>query len=153
MSARLLQEKLMIRLMLSRSTLALLAPAAVLMAACGSSSEPAAEDHVAVRFDIAVNGAMMVDDTIRLHAGAVDTVRFTFYNAADENLDAHEDEHYSGLVFPGGVHAAAATDAGAHFSQIVTNTESAGVVGVATVGYGHDAMADENSFPAPFKFE
>ena len=143
----------MIRMKLSRSTFALLAPAAVLVAACSSSSEPAAEDHVAVRFEVAVNGAMMVDDTIRLHAGAMDTVRFTFYNAEDEDLDAHEDEHYSGLVFPGGVNAAAATDSGAHFSQIVVNTESVGVVGVATVGYGHDSLADENSFPTPFKFE
>jgi len=143
----------MIRLILSRSTCALLAPAAVLMAACGSSSEPAAEDHVAVRFDVAVNGVMMVDDTIRLHAGRVDTVRFTFYNAAGEDLDAHEDDHYGGLVFPGGINAAAATDSGAHFSQVVTNLESAGVVGVATVGYGHDSLADENSFPTPFKFE
>jgi hypothetical protein len=143
----------MIRMKLPRPCLALLAPAAVLAAACGSSSEPAAEDHVAARFDLAVNGAMMVDDTIRLRAGAVDTVRFTFYNAADDNLDAHEDEHYSGLAFPGGVNAAAATDSAAHFSQIVTNSEAAGVVGVATVGYGHDSMADEKSFPAPFKFE
>lgn len=143
----------MVPMKLSHVSFALLAPAAVLVAACGSSSEPAAEDHVPAHFEIAVNGAMMVDDTIRLHAGAVDTVRFTFYNAADEDLIVHEGEHYSGLVFPGGVNASAATDSAAHYSQIVTNAEAAGVVGVATVGYGHDAMADESSFPTPFKFE
>ena len=143
----------MIRTTPSHSTFALLASAAVLVAACDSSSEPAAEDHTPARFDMAVNGVVMSDDTLRLHAGAVDTVRFTYYTAADESLDPHEDDHYSGLAFPGGVNAVAATDSLAHFSQIVTNTEAAGSKGMATVGYGHDSMADENSFPTPFKFE
>jgi hypothetical protein len=135
------------------AALTLFAAGAALVAACDSSEEMAAEDHTPVRFDIAVNGITMVDDTIRLHAGLVDTVRFTFFTAADDDLVDHETDHYSTLTFPGGVAATAATDPTAHFSQIVTNTEAAGIKGAAAVGYGHDAAADENSFPTPFKFD
>ncbi|MDH4132102.1 MAG: hypothetical protein OEW17_04620 [Gemmatimonadota bacterium] len=134
-------------------SLMLLTAGAALIAACDSSEEMAAEDHTPVRFDMAVNGATMADDTLRLHAGVVDTVRFTYYNAADESLDSEELTHYSSLTFPGGVNATAATDSAAHYSQVVTNTEAAATVGVASVGYGHDAAADEASFTTPFKFE
>lgn len=130
----------------------LLVSAVVLGVACGSSDETPAEDHTPVRFEMSVNGVAMTD-TLRLTAGGVDTVRFTFYNAEDDNLDDHEADHYSGLEFPGGVNATATTELDAHFTQVVVNTEGAGSAGVATVKYGHDAAADENSFPAPFKFE
>jgi hypothetical protein len=130
----------------------LLAPTAALALACGSTDETAPEDHTPVRFTAAVNGNAMTD-TLRLTAGATDTVRFTFYNAADEDLSDHETDHYSNLVFPGAVSATVTAHVGAHFTQVVVNAEGAGTGGMASVEYGHDAQADEFSFPVPFKFE
>lgn len=127
----------------------------LVLAACGDSNEPEAEDHTPVRIEATVNGgAVITDDTLRLTAAAgIDSVRLTFYNAADENLDIAEDEHFSLLTFTpaAGITATVATDR--HFRHAVEVTAPAGTAGDVEVGYGHDAAADENTFILYFKVE
>jgi len=126
---------------------------AALLAACSDSNEPAAEDHTPVRLELAVNGTAMADDTVRLTAGGSDTVRVTFYNAGDENLDAHEDDHYSALTFLPATGLTSTVDSTHNFRHEVVNTLAAGVTGDIDIGYGHDAAADEHTFTVAYKVE
>lgn len=126
---------------------------ATLVAACSDSNEPPAEDHTPVRVELAVNGVAMADDTVRLTAGGSDTVRVTFYNAGDENLDAHEDDHYSALTFLPATGLTATIDSTHHFRHEVVNTVAAGTTGDIDIGYGHDAAADEYTFTVAYKAE
>ncbi|MBK9065748.1 MAG: hypothetical protein KA180_02730 [Gemmatimonadales bacterium] len=129
--------------------LALLAVGAVL-AACSDSNEPAAEDHTPVRFEVAVNGTLVTDDTLRLTTGGTDSVRVTFYNQSDENLDVAEDEHFSLLTFTPAAGLTATMDAAHHFRHGVAVTATAGDTGSVAIGYGHDALADEHTFALAF---
>jgi hypothetical protein len=124
-----------------------------LLAACSDSNEPPAEDHTPVRLELAVNGVAMADDTVRLTAGGSDTVRVTFYNVGDENLDVAEDEHYSTLTFLPATGLASTLDTIHHFRHEVVNTVAAGTPGNLDIGYGHDAAADEYSFTVAYKVE
>jgi hypothetical protein len=118
-----------------------------ILVGCGDSTEPAHEDHTPVRFEATVNGAAVTDDTLRLSATAgVDTVRFTFFNAADDNLDDHEADHFSLLTFTPAAGIATTVDPSHHFRHAVEVTAPAGTAGDVEVGYGHDATADEYSF-------
>ena len=121
--------------------------------ACSNSEAPA-EDHVAVRIEVAVNSAVVTDDTLRLTNGQIDTVRITFYNKSDENLDVAEDEHYSLLTFTPAANITATMDPNHHFRHGVVTTAVAGTVGTLDIGYGHDALADEETFTGlKFKVE
>ncbi len=117
---------------------------------CSDSTEPAHEDHTPVRLEATVNGVIVTDDTLRLATGATDSVRITFYNQADENLDVAEAEHYSVLTFTSsaGITATASTDR--HFRHGVAVTAPAGTAGDVNVGYGHDIAADEHNFPLAY---
>lgn len=127
--------------------------AAALLAACSDSNEPPAEDHTPVRLELTVNGVAMADDTVRLTAGGSDTVRATFFNAGDDNLDAHEDDHYSTLTFLPATGLTSTLDSTHHFRHEVVNTVSAGTTGDLDIGYGHDAAADEYTFTVAYKAE
>ena len=133
-------------------------PAAVLLsgalaAACSNGNEPPAADHDPVRYTATVNGVLMTDDTLRLTAGATDTVQVSFFNAADDNLDDVEAQHYSGLAFTPATGLTATREAAHHYRQVIVNTLGAGVAGDLAVGFGHDTLADEHSFPAAYKTE
>lgn len=134
---------------LAVSAIALLAATASL--ACSDSTEPGHEDHTPVRFVVTVNNVPVTDDTLRLSATAgVDTVRFTFYNQADDNLDAHEADHFSLLTYTPAAGIASTVDPDHHFRHAVEATAAVGTAGDVDVGYGHDAAADEHSFPTHF---
>jgi len=129
-----------------------LVAAGALLAACGDSNEPAAEDHTAVRFGVAVNGTPFTD-TLRLTAGGTDSVRLSFFNQSGENLDVAEDEHFSLLTFTPATGLTATMDATHHFRHGVAVTATAGDTGTVAIGYGHDALADEETFFLPFKIQ
>lgn len=140
------------------SPLSRLAPSALLLtgallAACSDSTEPPAEDHTPVRLELAVSGAAMADDTVRLTAGGSDTVRISFFNAGDEDLDAHEDDHYSSLTFLPATGLTSTIDSTHHFRHEVVNTAAAGTTGDIDIGYGHDSAADEHTFTVAYKVE
>jgi hypothetical protein len=140
---------------MSRSLLfSALGVCAILSSACDDSKEPvAAEDHSPVRVTFAVNGAAMTTDTLFLPAGQTVTVRATFYNAADDNLDDVETEHFSLLTFiPAGL-ATATIDAAHHYTHTVQVQGAAGTVGDVDIGYGHDALADEHTLTAKVKIQ
>jgi hypothetical protein len=127
----------------------------LVLAACSDSNEPEAEDHTPVRIEATVNGgAVITDDTLRLTAAAgTDLVRLTFYNAADENLDAHEDDHFSLLTFTPAAGITATVTPDHHFQHDIEVTAPAGTAGDVEVGYGHHAAADEHTFTLHFKVE
>jgi hypothetical protein len=124
-----------------------------LLTGCSDGNEPAAEDHVAVRIEAAVNGTAVTDDTLRLTTGGTDSVRITFYNQSDENLDVAEDEHYSLLTFTPATGLTATMDDTHHFRHGVAITAPAGTTGTVDIGYGHDAAADEESFTVSYKIQ
>ncbi len=127
--------------------------AGALLAACSDSNEPAAEDHTPVRFEVAVNGTLVTDDTLRLSTGGTDSVRLTFYNQSDENLDVAEDEHFSLLTFTPATGLVSTMDATHHYRHAVAVTATAGDTGTVDIGFGHDTLADENTFSLPFKIQ
>ena len=136
----------------TRHTSFCLLAASLLVAAC-DSNEPAAEDHVAVRADVTVGGVAVVDDTLRLSTGGTDSVRITFYNQSDEDLDVAEDEHFSLLTFTPATGIVADMDPTHHFRHGVAITAVAGSTGTVDIGYGHDAAADEETFTVAYKIQ
>jgi hypothetical protein len=137
---------------IARLALGLLA-AGSLLSACNSDEATGAENHTPVRLDLAVNGTAMPDDTLRLHTGQTDTVRITFWNSDDENLDVAEDEHYSALTFAPATGLGVTLDTTHHFRHSVVVTAAGGTKGSVDLGYGHDALADEESFPVAFRVD
>lgn len=125
---------------------------AALVAAC-DSTEPPAEDHTPVRVVAAVNGTLMADDTLRLTDAGTDTVRLTFYNQSDENLDVAEGEHFSLLTFTPAPGLAVTMDPSHHFRHQVVVTAVAGTTGTVDIGYGHDAAAAEEAFSIAYTVE
>jgi hypothetical protein len=115
------------------------------LAACGDSeTAPAADDHTPVSYTI------LLDDTgatapYTLTEGRTVRIRIKFLNAASEDLDAVEGEHFAGLTFTPASLATVAAVADHHFQFDVTGATSG--TGTLQVGFGHDALADETTFP------
>ncbi len=118
---------------------------AVVVAGCSSDETTATEDHDPVSVTLSVNGVTNPDGKLHLPEGQTVTVRATFLNAAGDNLDDVEGEHFSLLTFtPAGI-ATATVDPAAHYSQQVVVNAAAPATGTVMVGFGHDALADEHS--------
>jgi hypothetical protein len=132
--------------------LAALAASVALSLACSDSEAPA-EDHTPVAFLVLVNNVEVVGDTVPLTANGTDSIRIKFVNAEDDTLDDVEAEHYSLLTFNPSAGIAATVDPNHHFRHEVVTTAAAGTAGDLTIGYGHDALADENQFPVAFKVQ
>jgi hypothetical protein len=124
-----------------------------LVIGCGDSEAPA-EDHTPVTFSVTVNNVVVTDDTVRLTTGGgIDTVHISFFNAANEDLDHAEAEHFSLLTFTPAANITATMDPDHHFRHGVVTTAAAGTAGDLDIGFGHDALADENTFHMKFKVE
>lgn len=124
---------------------------ATLALACSNSEAPA-EDHTPVTFE--VNGVPSdTTDTIAFTASATDTVQLTFFNAANDNLDDAEAEHYSSLTFTPSTGIAATRRASHHFRHDVVVGAVSGQAGDLDIGFGHDTLADENSFHLHYKVQ
>jgi hypothetical protein len=140
--------------MSERSTFLLAALASGALAIGCSNSEAPAEDHTPVTFSVTVNNVLVADDTVRLTSGGqTDTVHISFFNAASENLDHAEADHYSALTFTPAANITATMDPSHHFRHGVVTTAVAGTVGTLDISYGHDALADEYTFSVKFKVE
>lgn len=115
------------------------------MAGCSSDETMAAEDHDPVSVTLSVDGVTNPDGKLHLPEGQTVTVRATFLNAAGDNLDDIEGEHFSLLTFdPAGL-ATPTMDPNAHYSHEVVVTAAASATGTVMVAFGHDALADEHS--------
>ena len=119
----------------------------LLASACDSneSTDEGGPDHTPVRVVFAVNGTQITGDTLFLPAGQTVTVRGTFYNAADDDLDDVETTHFSKLTFNPGTLGTATVDLNAHYTHSVQVQGAATSTGTVDVGYGHDELADEHT--------
>ena len=132
---------------LSRHLLPLAASTTLVLAtACGGDeTQSPADDHTPVRYSVLIDN-VEATPPFNLTAGDTVTVRFKFFNAADEDLDTVESSHFAGLTFTPTSLATVERDATHHF-QFDVAPETAGN-GSLVVSYGHDEQADETAFPA-----
>lgn len=123
----------------------LLLLAAFLATACSDNEAPPAEDHTPRSYSIQVND-VPVSAPYTFVAGQTVRVRIKFFNAAQDDLDEVEDSHFGGLTFNPASLATAVRVADHNYQFDVTG----GTAGTGTlqVGYGHEATADEHTFPA-----
>ena len=120
--------------------------AAAAVVGCSSDETVATEDHDPVSVTFSVDGAPPSGDgKLHLPEGQTVTVRATFLNAGGDNLDDIEDSHFSSLTFDAAGIATPTMDPNAHFSHEVMVNAAAATTGTVTVGFGHDAAADEHS--------
>jgi hypothetical protein len=117
--------------------------AAALTLACSSSEAPA-EDH---------NPVTDTSDTVVFAAGTNDTVVLTFFNAANDNLNDVEAEHFSTMTFTPPDSITATRLSAHHFQQHLVIGNVAGQVGDLDIGFGHDTLADEHSFSLHYKIQ
>ena len=133
-------------MILSRPLVRLAASAAiVLVAACGGDESQATDDHVAATFSV------LIDDVpatapLTFTSGETVRVRLKFVNAAGEDLDDVEAEHFGGLTFSPASLATVVPASDHHFQFDVTGGTPG--TGTVQVSYGHDSAADEVTFPA-----
>ena len=116
------------------------------LGAC-SSDETGPDVHTPTTVKLFVNG---VDETanLSLPSGATTLVVVKFYDQHGDEMTTIETEHFSTLTFTPVALATPADVSGHHFQHNVTAQATAGT-GTVMVGFGHDAMADEDSF-GPF---
>ena len=124
---------------------------ALALGACDSDEATSVEEHAPDNITFIVNGDTLATDTLVLTEGTVDTARIIFTEGTD-NLDDVEAEHYSGLVFTPAA-GTALLDPAAHYTHRVTVSAFAGDTGHVVVGFGHDTLADEHSFPRPYRVQ
>jgi hypothetical protein len=126
---------------INRILLSLL-PVAV-AAGCGSDESPAPEDHTPTTYSLLINDVPVTAPYTFASAQTV-RVRIKFFNAAQDDLDDVESEHFGGLAFNPASLATAVRLADHHYQFDVTG----GTPGTGTlqVGFGHDDSADEVTF-------
>jgi hypothetical protein len=114
-----------------------------LAVACGGDETQGTEDHTPVTYTIFVDGAETAPPLI-LTAGQTVRVRLKFFNAADEDLDDVESEHFGGLTFDPTSLATVARVSDHNYQFDVTGGPTGS--GTVEVSYGHDEQADEHTF-------
>jgi hypothetical protein len=117
--------------------------ALLLAAACGSDETAPAEDHTPATYNLIVDDVPQAAP-YALTAGQTSRVQIKFFNAAGEDLDDVEADHFAGLTF-NPIALGTATRLADHHFQFDVTAPSAGS-GTLQVGYGHDDAADEKTF-------
>jgi hypothetical protein len=98
-----------------------------------------------VSYTVLINGNQ-VTAPYTLTEGVTVRVQLKFLNAASEDLDDVESQHFAGLTFTPASLATVTRVTDHHFQFDVTGgSEGSGTV---QVGFGHDELADETTFPA-----
>ena len=113
-------------------------------AACGSDEAQGTEDHTPVSFTVFVDDAQTALP-LTLNAGTTVRIRFKFENAAGDDLDEVEGEHFAGLSFTPTTLATSVTRVSGHNYQFDVAVGLPGS-GTARLGYGHDEAADQTTF-------
>jgi hypothetical protein len=115
----------------------------VLMVACGDSEAPSAEDHTPVSYRVLIDS---VDTNPPFTLTAGQSVRFQvkFANAAHQDLDFVQNEHFGGLTFNPTSLATVTRDP--DFSYRFTVVPGSAGTGTVQISFGHDEAADEVSF-------
>jgi hypothetical protein len=115
-----------------------------LVTACGSDETAAPPDHTPVTYNLIINN-IPVTEPYTLPAGQTVPVRIKFFNAAGEDLDDVEAEHFGALTFNPTSLATVQRLTGTHYQFDVTAGSVPGS-GVLIVSFGHGEDADEVSF-------
>jgi hypothetical protein len=113
------------------------------LVACSDYEAPPAEDHTPRSYHLEVGGVPLTAP-YTFTTGQTVRVRIKFFNAAQEDLDDVEAEHFGGLTFDPTSLATAVRLTDHHYQFDVTG----GTAGTGTlqVGFGHDELADEGTF-------
>jgi hypothetical protein len=131
---------------LQRTLLRLTAGAALMLgAACNDNESPPADDHTPVTYSVLINGTAATAP-YTFTEGQTARVQLKFFNAASEDLDDVESDHFAALSFSPAVLAVVEPVTDHHFQFDVTG--NAAGTGTIQIGFGHDALADEHSFTA-----
>jgi hypothetical protein len=123
-----------------------LASSLLFAAGCGNDeSPPVPDEHTPVSYTVLIDGNQ-VTAPYTLTEGVTVRVQLKFLNAASEDLDDVESQHFAGLTFTPASLATVTRVTDHHFQFDVTGgSEGSGTV---QVGFGHDELADETTFPA-----
>lgn len=123
------------------------AASTAVLAACSDNESPPTEPHTPVSYNLLVNDVPMTAP-YTFAAGQTVRVRIKFFNAAQDDLDDVEAEHFAGLTFNPASLATAVRLADHHYQFDVTGGSAGN--GVLQVSFGHDEQADGHTFdPAP----
>jgi hypothetical protein len=127
-------------------SLALFAAGSTMMlaTACGGDEAQAPETHTPVSYTVLVD-SVPTSPPFTLTEGQTVTVQLKFLNAADEDLDAIEGEHFAGLTFAPTSLTTVARVPGHNYRFEVTGATPG--TGTVQVSFGHDSLADETTFP------
>jgi len=120
-----------------------LAGALFLAAACGSDETAPVEDHTPASYNLIVNDVPQTTPYV-LTAGQTSRIQIKFFNAAGDDLDDVEAEHFGRLTFSP-TSLATSTRLADHHFQFDVAAPNVGS-GTLQVGYGHDDTADEKIF-------
>jgi hypothetical protein len=123
-----------------------------LATACGGgdATAPAPPDHTPTTYNLIVDGIPKTAPYSLATKQQV-TVQIKFFNAAGEDLDAVEAEHFGGLTLNPGSLGTVTRVTDHHYQFLVATSPTPGS-GTLTVSFGHDEAADEVSFdPAPLE--
>jgi hypothetical protein len=119
-------------------------PTIMLAVACNSDETQAPGTHTPASYTVLVD-SVLVSPPIMFTEGQTVTVQLKFLNAADEDLDAVEGEHFAGLTFDPASLATVARVPGHNYRFLVTGGTPG--TGTVQVSFGHDTLADETTFP------
>jgi len=117
---------------------------ALFVAACDSNEAPPEEGHHPHSAALFLDGVDVTDDLV-LPAGETVRVEVRFYDDVGNQITGIEDEHFAALTFTPSTLATTADVDGNHFLKDVT-AQGEIAEGTYSIGYGHDAAADEESF-------
>ncbi len=122
----------------------ILAPVLFALACGGDETAPPADDHTPVSYTVLINGNQ-VTAPYTLTEGVTERVQLKFLNAASEDLDDVESQHFAGLTFTPASLATVTRVTDHHYQFDVTGGTAGS--GTVQVGFGHDELADETTFP------
>jgi hypothetical protein len=120
-----------------------LTSALLLAAACGSDETAPTEDHTPATYNLIVDDVAQTAPYV-LTVGQTSRVQIKFFNAAGEDLDDVEAEHFGGLTFSPTSLATTTRQADHHFQFDVTPSNVGS--GTLQVSFGHDDLAAEKTF-------
>jgi hypothetical protein len=114
-------------------------------AACNSDETQGVDQHTPVSYTVLVD-SVPTTPPFAFTAGHAVRVQIKFFNALNHDLDDVEASHFAGLTFTPTSLATVVRDPNHNYRFDVTPEQPG--PGTLVVSFGHDAAADETSFPA-----
>jgi len=116
----------------------------IVLGACKDETAPETHHPESVRLFDATTGAELTPN-VQLPSSATTRVRVRFHAADGDSISGIEADHYTALTFNPPAFATVAAVVGHNFQIDVTVAAAPAATAQLTVGYGHDANADELS--------